>query len=598
MRSKTSFFDKTLLKKNLARFAPLWAGYLLVLLMMLAALAGNGVRNSFAADFIGLFTAMAPINLCAALIVAQAVFGDLYSPRICHTLHALPVRRSGIYGANLITGLLCGLIPTAVMALAAAPLLASTPVENGGWIALYWWLCAGGQYLFFFGTAVLCAMLAGNRLGQAGLYALINLGAMVAYVLADQAFTPLLYGVLTPLSPFTRFSPVCYMLNLYSLIRLDSWEVPISPTESTWAGVYTLGPGWGYVLAVAGIGAALLIIGWLLYRCRDLEKAGDFLAVNGLEPVCLICLSLAVGTLFCSAGREAVVDLSLLFLALGMTVGWFAGKMLLARSAKVFRPRAFRGLALTLLAVAAALGLTKLDVLGIERRVPDEAQIKSALVDSALMEEKNVPAIRTFHAQAVADRWNGDEETSYVTVHLAYHLKNGGVLRREYRVPVDSEAGNSARLLYSSIARLFAGQVSFGRDGETTYYSSWGAGAPTTQDLLALSNTPLSISVGDQYVTDALLTKESVDALLNAIIADSEEGTLANYDVFHPAYPMSNGVSASPHGPLEIVLPPAKESIRLRVSVFQDSAHTLEALEKLGITWNSIREWYEEKYWG
>lgn len=592
MRSKISCFN-TLLKKNLTRFAPVWAGYQLLLLLMLAVSAGNGIDYYFVEYFVDLFQMMVPIHAAFALIVVQAVFGDLFSPRMCHTLHAMPVRRLEIYGTNLITGSLCGLVPTAVMALVAAPLLARSTVTDAVWLALYWWGCAAGQYLFFFGAGVCCAMLAGNRLGQAVLYALVNFGSVIAYVLVNTAFTPLLYGVVTPESCFMRFSPVTYMLS-FRPIELEAHHTPINDLEVQLSGTYTWGWGWSYILALAAIGAALLIAGWLLYRRRDLEKAGDFLAVKAMEPVCLVCLSLTAGALGCAVGRGAAVDLGLPLLALGMAIGWFAGKMLLERTTKVFRLSAFRGLALLAVILAGALGLTKLDPLGIQDRIPDADEIQMVSVNYTPMENRMTQTALDFHALALTDRWDGDKEVNNLTATLTYYMKNGDTVRRNYVFPVDSAAGNKARLLYSSIPYMFSGQV--GKMNDPAYTATWENDRPTARTLLALVDTPISVSVGGQALPEELLTKETVELLINALIADSEEGNLSYIDAFHPAYTMPNGGTRAPYGSLEIILPPVGEATRLNLAIYQDCAHTLEALDRLGITWDSIREQYEARY--
>lgn len=594
MRSKTSCFN-TLLKKNLTRFAPLWAGYQLLLLLMLAVSAGNGIDYYFVDNFVDLFQMMLPVNAVAALVAVQAVFGDLFSPRMCFHLHAMPVRRLGIYGADLITGLLCGLVPTAVMALVAAPLLARSPVTDAVWLALYWWVCASGQYLFFFGAGVCCAMLAGNRLGQAVLYALVNFGGVIAYTLVNAAFTPLLYGVVTPESRFMRFSPAACLFGM-GLINLESHYTPINDLEVRLSGTYTLvwDWGWRYLLALAAIGAALLIAGWLLYRRRDLEKAGDFLAVKALEPVCLVCLSLTVGGLGCAVGRMSVMDLGLPFLALGMAVGWFAGKMLLERTTKVFRLSAFRGLALLALIIAAALGLTKLDILGIADRIPDAGQIQTVTVNNRPMEKKLVQTALDFHALALTDRWDGDKTDPYLVMDLTYEMKNGDTVCRRYSFPADSEAGRKAKRLYSSIPYLFGGQI--GKRHDPAFTATWENDFPTAQTLVALVDTPISISVGNQALPEEKLTRETVELLLKAVIADSEEGTLSYYDQLHPSYTTPSGGIRAPYGSLEIILPPLGEATRLQVGIFADSAHTLQALAELGISWDSIRERYEAQY--
>ena len=47
MKSRTLFFDKTVLKKNITRFAPVWALYT-VLLMMFLGIMAEGSDTSFA----------------------------------------------------------------------------------------------------------------------------------------------------------------------------------------------------------------------------------------------------------------------------------------------------------------------------------------------------------------------------------------------------------------------------------------------------------------------------------------------------------------------------------------------------------------------
>ena len=84
MRSRTSFFNKTIYKKNLTRFAPVWVLYTLCLVLGVALLYTNGgamKQFHFAKNYINdMFSIMALVNLGYALLVAQLLFGDLYNP--------------------------------------------------------------------------------------------------------------------------------------------------------------------------------------------------------------------------------------------------------------------------------------------------------------------------------------------------------------------------------------------------------------------------------------------------------------------------------------------------------------------------------------
>ena len=119
MQSKTSFFNKTVFKKNLTRFAPVWGVYTLCLVLGVFLLYSNGgtaKQFHFARNMADMVQVMAVVNLGYALIVAQLLFGDLYNSRMCNMLHAFPLRRESWFVTNIVTGLVFSLVPTLVMA--------------------------------------------------------------------------------------------------------------------------------------------------------------------------------------------------------------------------------------------------------------------------------------------------------------------------------------------------------------------------------------------------------------------------------------------------------------------------------------------------
>ena len=91
MRSRTSCFNQTVFKKNLLRFAPVWGVYTLCLVVGILLIYGNGGVNKrfyFAYHMADMVAIMAVVNLIYAPIVAQLLFGDLYSSRMCNMMHA------------------------------------------------------------------------------------------------------------------------------------------------------------------------------------------------------------------------------------------------------------------------------------------------------------------------------------------------------------------------------------------------------------------------------------------------------------------------------------------------------------------------------
>ena len=116
MKLKVSFCNKTVLRTDITRYEPLWGGYSLMLAVLVLMFLGVGgedkdrVYTSLVVMFSKRAGQMALINGFYALFVAQALWGDLLAPRMCNSLHAMPVTRDGYFGAHLVAALLFALM--------------------------------------------------------------------------------------------------------------------------------------------------------------------------------------------------------------------------------------------------------------------------------------------------------------------------------------------------------------------------------------------------------------------------------------------------------------------------------------------------------
>ena len=600
MLSKTSC--SKLLRKNLTRFAPLWALYGLFLMLCIAiCISGNGLDYWFVANFRGMMNTM-PIFSCGyAFLTANLLFGDLYTPRMCYSLHAFPVKRDILFKANVTAGILAAVVPNGIFALVCAPLLAQAPVPGAAALAWWFFLASTLGYLFFFGTAVLCAMLAGNRLGHAALYGVVSLGGGLAYFLVDTVYTPMLYGVLTPGRPFKLLSPVVYMVDRVPLIDLTCESKRVGSILE-YSGTYTLSSGWGYMAGMAALGLVLMGAALWLYRRRALEKAGDFLAVPHLDSVVLVALSLCAGTVFTAVGSTIDRKLSLLFLAVGMVVGWFAGEMLLKRTTRVFRGKAFLGFGALALALAVSLGLTKLDVLGIEDRIPDSGKAERILLDGSIqLNPEDYELVRTFHSQALADRvTDADRESNMredspriYSYTILYELGGGKDMRRNYSVKEGTPAWESARKLASTVPAVMAYSGGYRRNE-----------ALNDASFLGLTGQPLHITVVNRQLAPELVNQQTVDKLLNAMLQDIHEGNFAQEEAFHPVIdlPEVGGRISSYDISMSFPGEEPEQERYLFLRVYEDSVHTLEALEELGISREDLHsatiQNYQNRYFG
>ena len=607
MKSTASSSKRTLLRKNLTRFAPLWGMYLMCLLLGLFMLASDSSPEYWLAhSMAALIKTMPPINAGYALLAALVLFGDLFNSRMCNALHAMPVKRGTFYAANLKAGLLFSLVPTAVMAVIAGVLLNAYCVVVNAWqLAALWWVGTNLQYLFFFGLAVFSVMLSGSRFAAAVFYGMFNFGSMLAFFLIDSLYTPLLLGVVTPLAPFYWFCPVAKLTDMdYARTNVE-WK---NAYQNEGVGSFTVPTeGWVYLAILAAIGAVLLVLALVLYRRRQLECAGDFLSSRKLAPVFLIVFSL-----LCASGFYSVFTIFLgyqangwVMVAAGLVSGWFAALMFLRRSTRVFQPVNFLGLAL----LAAALGLSlyaiKVDPLGIESWVPDAQEVKAVHLDygyGAGYDAKNSAEIADMlriHALALEDHLEGTQEAvntapilsdnpegrRAVPVRLIYHLEGGWTAQRDYTIWLDDEEGDLAKHYLSSICAVF-GNV-YENNGSESHIAS-------REELLRMAAPAQQITLDSVNLPEEYLTEEAVRSLLEAIADDCEAGTTTQHYSYHapilsvgenPSHPDAWDVEG-----FSLWIDFANRSIPL--TVFGDCENTMSWLKQTGVL-EQVLEKYE-----
>mgnify|MGYP001026248739 CR=1 FL=1 len=126
MQSGTSCFNKTIFKKNITHFWPIWGIYLVFLLYALPLTLllstenpGTGAKaaKQIAEDNLARYTAclggaLTPMFVfIAATVCAMTVFFYLYQNRSANMIHALPVSRKELYVTNVVSGFLFLIVP-------------------------------------------------------------------------------------------------------------------------------------------------------------------------------------------------------------------------------------------------------------------------------------------------------------------------------------------------------------------------------------------------------------------------------------------------------------------------------------------------------
>ncbi len=397
MRSVTSCFNVTLYKKNLARFWPLWALYTLAWLLVLpVSLLGELTQRSAwdigfdAASWVSDWAIQSPVTRMASgfglamavvygVLVAMAVWSYLYNHRAVNLIHALPVRREGLFLTNFLSGVTFFVLPHLIVFLVTLPAELIAGAVDVQALAV----CFGCQTLlclFFFCFATLCAFLTGHLLALPAFYAIFNgLVAGVA-VLLDWMMTNFLFGFNGWLS---NAEAIFYLTPVAALLRDFGYTWPVRTTIDgrtimEAGGNRPILQGVSLLWIYAAVGLVLAALALLLYRRRQLETAGDVVAVRWLRPVfkysVAFCAALAGGcAVFALLNLEGSVAFLCCLLFWGV-VGYFAAEMLLRKSFRVFA-RSWKGCVATLAVLLVFSGCMQFDLLGIEDRVPDAADV-------------------------------------------------------------------------------------------------------------------------------------------------------------------------------------------------------------------------------
>lgn len=543
MKLKVCFCNKTVLRTDMTRYTPVWGGYTLFLaVMFLMNLTVPGetpdqVYYGMVRNFSSRAAQMVAVNGLYALIVVQALFGDMLNPRLCNSLHAMPVTRDGYYGAHLVAGLLFAFVPNLLVFLPAT-LIVGSKIAAAPLMTL---LVACLQYIFYFGSALLAVQLAGNRIGMALAYGIVNFVSVLFYWYVAKIFTPMLYGMQMEGAWVDNFCPTVAMYRGSYFSPLYH-EVYTSSYTLCFDGV-CIGTLWKKAAVCAGIGLVCMAAGQLLYRRRKLESAGDLMAFSWLRPVFLVLYTLMVGAFFHLISQQyAQGSLSeYFFVPIGLLVGYVTGMMLLRRTSRVFRKRMIIPFACIVGVCVLGVAAIYTDVFHMIRWVPESQDISYVRLEAlgsyggiggdvggtslVLNQPGQVEDVRAFHMGAL-ENWQEEVKDSILqdadgywtpgntcNIMLEYHLNSGRVVHRRY--PLDRKNVAIRQMIpYLSTPEL-----------------AWGFSEKELCRVVSGAEQALFYFVGGTASEEYNLVQigADMDGLARAILADFRAGNILTY---------------------------------------------------------------------
>ena len=556
MQSKTSFFNRTLFRKNLSRYWPLWGfasfvGFLAPAALLVRVIQSGEtsveplvVREGY---YYLLGNAVPIVSLVYAILCAMAVWSYLYNPRSVGMMHSLPIRREGLFLTNLLSGLAMMAIPYLVAG-GLGTLLFACCGGFDAWGTLVTVLAVIAQSVTFFGLATFCAFLTGNIFALPVLYFLLNFLAPLGDWLCNLFARGFLFGFTADYSGTVDF--LCPMVYLTQRLYVNSEYETVRDSALEYQNLLTsvtLENAW-LIAAYAAAGLVFLALAYLLYRRRESERAADVVAVRVFRPVFrfgVAALSALLGgrllyallwESFQAGNTFSPVPMAIFLIVAGL-IGYYAASMLLAKSLRVFRGSAVGALCLVAACVAFCAGM-RYDLFGIERRIPAEGEIAQLEIylarNTYYLTPEDQPELlsgaqdlqRTLIAQKDLIQRNyetyrhgsvSSDPDAYTNIRYIYTLKNGATVERFYVVSFARSdlqtSGSYASVLDAYVNSPGMRQARL-RWNDPEFHMEGGAFN--------------SRSTGDYF---ALGTQEC-EGLLSAIAKDAENGNWGRYDWF------------------------------------------------------------------
>lgn len=557
MQSVTSYFNRELLRGALQRTWPLWAAYTLIWLLLLPVtifirLSDRHIVYSRPTLSYELLNTGLPTGVMMAAVFgiffAMALFAYLTNSRATNGMHAMPIRREGLFLTHYLAGLFCQVVTLLVSFALAALVTAAFGVFDGYAVGMGLLLCVL-LVLFFYSFGVLCMVCVGQILAGAVFYGILNFLFVGMEVLLRSFAGNFLYGYDGRSSAFST-APLSPPVEIASSLSVSYVYDGIDPIGVR---VFHLGT----FAAYAAAGLVLAALALLLYRKRRSEMTGNTVAIGWLRPVfkygVALCSAFSLGQLLSyfvfeltdstyTAGALIGTIACMIFAGL---IGYYVAEMLLKKSFRVFKT-SWKG-ALATSAVLILIGLSfPLDLTGYQSRVPEQSDIVSATVDLYggnvsgsfnLSGQESIALLRDAHCAVITDKarqteynrryvpFNGDT----CMLRITYELADGTELFRSYDLSTDEALLSDPSSPESALTKL-------ANCTEITRARVLGGWVPDHLEELRITGGYLNCSYYSDgkysHSQEAELNAAQANSAFTALMQDCDAGSIESADLF------------------------------------------------------------------
>lgn len=467
MKSKISFFNAGLIIQDFKQHGWIGLVYLVGLLfslpltlMMLASSEVN--HHRIPENFFRIGMEIQIIFILTIPIAAGIfIFRYMQVKDSSDMIHSLPIGRGQLYVNHIVSGLLMLLIPVWITGAVTGVISYLHPFSE--YLAMsdlmVWIGIISLMTLFFFVFSVFVGMNTGQSVAQGIITYILLLLPMVLLALVSFHLKQFLYGFsdtfiatgIEKWSPIARFLGVGYR--------------PFSITEITTYGLLTI---------------LFCISGYYLYRLRHIESATDPISFTIFKPIfkygVTFCAMILAGAYFSETQNQQGLSWTYFGYIVGAIAGYIIADMVLRKTWRVFGMKMIRGmLGYTVVMIVLFVGIHS-DIIGYETKLPDLEKVQGVYYGNGSYQlrdklKNNEPAfhkdqtfiqdVHSLHRKITitksinltenyTDPYN-DKDTLFQPVFIAYKLKSGGMMVREYSIPTEDFQKELAPIIESEI---------------------------------------------------------------------------------------------------------------------------------------------------
>ena len=545
MISKISFFNKTIFKKNFTHYWPLWVANLIYMILVLPVNLWQYMKIDYYDDSLSqvskqylalnnvLDRALNPIPVVLFAIAAvMAVFSYLYTARNTNMIHSLPVTRLELFTTNLLSGFLFLAISEIIAFISAVFVGIGFGITSIQYL-FFWLLYMVGITFFFVSFSILIAMLTGNLLAMPVYCLVVNFLYVGCLYMICTIIGNVNYGI--SLREAWQPGKSCILSPLYYLGKNVGCSIVWDEKMHQASSVNIKG---GSIIAIYAVTAVVLLVAaYQIYKRRQLETAGDIVAISVMKPVfrwgAAICGGVLLSNLLLEIFRQGAKNkgnfwyLLICVLLIG-TICYWAAEMLMQKNFRVFQKKRILEWLAAAAVSAIILGIFKVDVFGIEKKLPNPEEVERAYIcmDYPIQfSGQEIVEIEKIHQQIIdakeeySDLTETDENAFWAT--FRYYLKNGKVFERSYVISVSEEDISNENTPSGRILTMES-------DPENLKKSVFGSNYQENEYFSGYLELYGEEGNYEAYHFD----KEELDQIVEAAMKDIEEGNYGKYMLY------------------------------------------------------------------